>query len=52
MAVPVPKGPVDVTADWTTTRDVVLGRCISLIALVFITALGVLLRRLTRPQLS
>jgi hypothetical protein len=52
IAVPVPEGPVDVTADWTTTRDVVLGRCISLIALVFITALGVLLRRLTLPQLS
>ena len=52
MAVPVPEGPVDVTADWTTTRDVVLGRYISLIALAIITALGVLLRGLTRPQLS
>jgi hypothetical protein len=45
MAIPVPAGPDDITVDWTTTPDVRLGRWISLIAMLLVTALGLLLRR-------
>jgi hypothetical protein len=38
-AVPVPQGPVDLTADWTTTPDVRTGRWLSALALLLITAL-------------
>ena len=39
MAVPVPPGPVELNADWTTTRDVLLGRLISIAALAVIALL-------------
>jgi hypothetical protein len=52
MAVPVPQGPVNLTVDWTTTADVVAGRWISGLALLLITALCALERRLSRPRLS
>ena len=52
MAVPVPQGPVDLTVDWTTTTDVVIGRCLSLIAFLLLTALFLLERKLSRSRLS
>ena len=52
MAVAVPQGPVDLTVDWTTTRDEVLGRWISVIALGFVTGLWLVERRVSRGQLS
>jgi hypothetical protein len=52
MAVPVPAGSVVVTVDWTTTPDVRLGRWISLLALLLVTALGVALRRRPHPKLK
>jgi hypothetical protein len=46
--VPVPQGPVDVKADWTTTPDVVTGRGISILALMLLIGLGVVERKLNR----
>jgi len=43
--IPVAQGQVDVSADWTTTPDVIAGRWISAFALALITALCVLERR-------
>lgn len=39
MAVPVPQGHVDVAIDWATTRDVVIGRWLSVISLFLLVAL-------------
>ncbi len=39
MAVPVPKGNVNITVEWTTTGDVVAGRCVSGMAVLLIIAL-------------
>ncbi len=50
IAVPVPKGPVDLTVDWTTTPDVIAGRCMSFLALLALIALGMLERKLARPE--
>jgi hypothetical protein len=50
MAVPVPQGPVNLTVDWTTTPDVIAGRFASVLALLALTALGLLERRLSRPK--
>jgi len=52
MAVPVPQGPVDLSVDWTTTPDVVAGRWLSGLALLFVTALCLMERRISRPRLS
>jgi hypothetical protein len=52
MAVPVPAGRVDVNVDWTTTRDVLIGRLISGLAFLLVTALGLLEYRRLRPRLS
>jgi hypothetical protein len=52
MAVPVPQGPVDLAVDWTTTTDVIAGRLLSAFALLLVTALCLLERKLTRPRLS
>ena len=52
MAVPVPAGPVSVTADWTTTPDLQIGRWISVVAALLITALGLLVRRSPQPKLK
>jgi hypothetical protein len=52
MAVPVPQGPVDLTVDWTTTPDVVIGRWVSILALLLLTALYLLERKFSRPRLS
>jgi hypothetical protein len=39
MAVPVPKGNVQVSVDWTTTGDVVAGRLVSGVALLLVAGL-------------
>jgi hypothetical protein len=52
ISVPVPQGPVNLTVDWTTTPDVIAARCLSLLALLLLTGLFVLERKLTRPRLS
>ena len=52
MAIPVSPGRVELTADWTTTPDVLLGRFISIGALVLITLLWFLDRRRIRARLS
>ena len=52
IAVPVPQGQVTVTADWTSTPDVITGRCISAIALLFLFALALIERNLRDPQAS
>jgi hypothetical protein len=51
MAIPVPQGPVALTADWTTIPDVVAGRWLSALALALIAGLYLLERRLSRPRL-
>lgn len=51
-AVPVHAGKVDVTVDWTTTRDVIAGRCISALAFLLLAALGFLERKLPVARLS
>lgn len=40
MAVPVPQGHVELAIDWATTRDVIIGRWLSLIASIFLAALS------------
>jgi hypothetical protein len=44
-AVPVPQGPIDLNADWTTTPDVRAGRWISALILLLLTALFLCERR-------
>jgi hypothetical protein len=50
IAVPVTQGPVELTVDWVTTPDVTAGRCVSVLALLLLTALGLLERKLSRTQ--
>jgi len=45
IAVPVPEGRVEVAVDWTTTPDVVAGRCVSAVALLLLVGLGFLERK-------
>ena len=52
MAVPVPEGPVDLRVDWTTTSDAIAGRWLSVLALLLLTVLWFLERKLARPRLS
>ena len=52
MAVPVPQGRVELAADWTTTRDVLLGRLIGIAALASIALLWLLDHRRVRARLS
>jgi len=52
MAVPVPKGPADLTADWTTTPDVIAGRSLCGFSLLLVAALCFLERKLSLPRLS
>ncbi len=52
MVVAVPQGSVDLTADWTTTPDIVVGRWLSGVALLFLTALFVAEKRWGRARLS
>jgi len=50
VAVPVPQGPVDLTVDWTTTPDVIAGRCMSGLALVALAGMALFERRLSGPR--
>ena len=52
IAIPVPQGHVEVTADWTTTSDVVISRWLTALALLLVTALCVLERRWRTTRLS
>jgi hypothetical protein len=52
MAVPVPQGSVDLKVDWTTTDDVIVGRSLSVLSLLLLTALYFLERKLSRPRFS
>jgi hypothetical protein len=52
MAVPVPKGNVLISADWTTTGDVVTGRLVSGVALLLVICLFLFERKLSRAHLS
>jgi hypothetical protein len=47
MAVPVPQGNVQVSVDWTTTGDVVVGRWVSGVALLLVTGLYLFERKLS-----
>jgi hypothetical protein len=49
-AVPVQQGRVDLDADWTTTPDVLAGRGIAALALLLLTALFLLERRIKAPS--
>jgi hypothetical protein len=51
MIVPVVQGPLKLAIDWVTTPDVVAGRWLSLVALLFVTALCLLERKLWRAHL-
>jgi len=51
IAVPVPQGAVEVTADWVATRDVIAGRCLSFLGLLLLIVLGLFERRRPAPQL-
>jgi hypothetical protein len=49
LAVPVPQGTVDLRVDWSTTPDVVAGRCLSGLALLLLAGLGLAERKHTAP---
>jgi len=55
IAVPIPQGKVDLAVDWTTTPDVIAGRWLSALAVLLLTALWLLERKLKKscqPRLS
>ena len=52
MAVPVPQGHIEINIDWTTTPDVIAGRCISFVSVLALTTLCLIERKLRRPRLS
>jgi hypothetical protein len=52
MAVPVPAGQVDLTVDWTATRDVITGRWLSALAVLLLTGLWFWERKLAPSRLS
>jgi hypothetical protein len=52
MAVPVPAGPVVVTADWTTTTDALIGRWLSALGVLALTGLCLLAPKPKRQRLS
>ena len=39
MAIPVPAGPIQLTIDWSTTSDMLIGRCLSAISLLLLSGL-------------
>jgi hypothetical protein len=51
MVIPVPNGPLNLSADWTTTPDVVAGRILSALAVLLLTAVWLMERRFARPHL-
>jgi hypothetical protein len=50
VAVPVPKGPVNLSVDWTTTHDVILARWLSSTTLLLFVVLGLFERKLSRRR--
>lgn len=52
VAVPVPRGPVNLHLDWRTTPDVVLSRWVSLLGVLALTAVWLLERKVRRSQVS
>ncbi len=50
IAVSIPQGPVTVTADWTSTRDVVISRWVASIALALLVLLWLAERRSVRTR--
>jgi hypothetical protein len=52
MIVQVQKGKVDLTVDWTTTADVIVGRWLSALAVLALTGLWLLERKRALPRLS
>ncbi len=52
VAVPVPQGPVTLTARWTTTRDSLIGRWLSTLAIMLLVALWFLERKQAQAHLS
>src|SRR5262249_45685441 len=52
IAVPVAPGANHVRIDWTTTRDAWLGRSLSILAVLLLTALCAVERRRVRARLS
>ena len=55
IAVPIPQGKFDLAVDWTTTPDVIAGRWLSALAVLLLTALWLLERKLKKscqPRLS
>jgi hypothetical protein len=52
IAIPVSEGPVEVSVDWTTTPDVILGRCVICVAVLALVSLGLLERRFSRVSPS
>jgi len=52
MTVPVPQGRVHLAIDWTTTPDSLAGRWLSTLAVLLLTTLCLLERRLNRPRLE
>jgi hypothetical protein len=52
MTVPVAKGQFDLSVDWTTTLDVLIGRALSALAVLLVTGLWLLEYRPFRARLS
>lgn len=50
IELPVSQGPIDLTVDWTTTPDVLIGCWISALTLLFVFALGIVERRSKRTS--
>ena len=50
IAVPVPQGPINLTVDWTTTPDVIVGRCVSLAGFLGMIALFAIERKPARSN--
>lgn len=51
MAVPVPRGPVTLTVDWTATPDVIAGRWLSIFFALLLAGLYALEQKLIGPRL-
>ena len=50
MAIPVPRGPVNLSVDWTTTGDALAGRWLSLMAFALLALLCVVERKIVPPR--
>jgi hypothetical protein len=52
IVVPVQEGPVEITADWSATPDILRGRGLSGLALALMAGVFILERRVLRGRLS